>query len=102
MHPSAFRTFAPLSSRASQCASAAAEYAVPNLVEKLERVYRTGETRLVNEVMIEPSIRVRNRRAQLLELYLPCDTKRRGVIDGVMTFDVEVTDQVLAREKSDA
>ena len=82
---------------------AAPAHGQKGLVEMLERVYRTGETRVGSEVLIETRDAVSNEPRETFWdfTYLAiCDAA--GVIEGVMTFDIEVTDQVLARRKSDA
>jgi len=78
-------------------------YAAPGLVERLERVYRTGETCTGDELLIKTRDPVsKDIKESFWNFVYLAVRDAAGVIEGVMTFDIEVTDQVLARRKSDA
>jgi signal transduction histidine kinase/DNA-binding response OmpR family regulator len=103
VHPAAIETLGADGLLGKPLRGAVPEYPVPNLVELLERVYRTGETCAAEEVLIETRDPISNavRESFWNSTYLAI-RNAGGDIEGVMTFDIEVTDQVLARKKSDA
>jgi signal transduction histidine kinase len=77
-------------------------YGAQNLAETLERVYRTGQTCTGNEVLVETLDPVSNTVSETFWNFTYLAIRNgAGAIEGVMTFDIEVTDQVLARKKSD-
>jgi signal transduction histidine kinase/DNA-binding response OmpR family regulator len=103
VHPAAKKTLGAEGLLGKPLREAAPEYATPGLVEMLERVYRTGDICVGNELPIAIHDSVANTKSDSFWNFTHLAVRdAAGVIEGVMTFDVEVTDQVLARKKSDA
>jgi len=103
VHPAAKKTLGVDGLLGIPLRAAATVYAVPGFVETLEGVYRTGETCARDEVLVQIRDLESNsvRESYWNFICLPI-RNAAAEIEGVMTFDIEVTDQVLARKKSDA
>ena len=103
VHPLAIQTLGAEGLLGKPLREAAPAYGGRRLVEMIESVYRTGETCAGEEVRIESWDPVSNTTKERFWNFT-CLAIRdvAGLIEGVMTFDIEVTDQVLARKKSDA
>ena len=103
VHPVAIESLGAKGLLGKPLREAAPEYAAASFVEKVERVYRTGETCAGDEVLIEIRDPLSNTtRDSFWNFTYLAIRNAAGAIEGVMTFDIEVTDQVLARRKSDA
>ena len=71
-------------------------------VDTLHRVFRTGEAVSLHEgrVPLDKTNSGRIQDTYWNSMYLPVRTES-GAIEGVMTFDIEVTEQVLARRRAE-
>ncbi|HET7538820.1 MAG TPA: ATP-binding protein [Polyangiaceae bacterium] len=99
MHPAAMELFGTAPLQGQPLEVAAAEYG--RLVERVQRVYRTGESWAASEVpMLARGPAWRAGSETFWNSTYLAIRNAQGVIEGVMTFNVEVTDQVLARKKS--
>jgi signal transduction histidine kinase/DNA-binding response OmpR family regulator len=103
VHPAAAEILGSAPPLGKPLRQAASEYSPPSFVDKLEHVYRTGETCASNELMIQSHDPISNavRETFWSSTYLAIRDVD-GVIEGVLTFDVEVTSQVVARRKNNA
>jgi signal transduction histidine kinase len=103
VHPLAVKTLGADGMLGKPLREAAPKYAAPTFVEMLEGVYRTGETCAGEEALIRTRDPVSNAESESFWTFTYLAIRNAaGVIEGVMTFEVEVTDQVLARRTSDA
>ncbi len=75
------------------------ELAGQGFYEILDEVYKTGNTYTGNEVLVK----IRRGNATLDENYINfvcrASTNKKGVIDGILIYGSDVTDQLLARKK---
>jgi signal transduction histidine kinase/DNA-binding response OmpR family regulator len=103
VHPAAKRVLGTDGLRGKSLREAEREYARPNLVEMLEQVYRTGQRCAGEEVLIKTRDPISNTVVERFWSFTyQAIRDAAGVVEGVMTFDIEVTDQVRARKTSDA
>jgi len=103
VHPIAIKRLGAHALLGRSAREAVPAYGVQNLAETLERVYRTGQTCTGKEVLIEVRDPASNSVSETFWNFTYLAIRNgQGMIEGVMTFDIEVTDQVLARKKSDA
>ncbi|HKO49810.1 MAG TPA: ATP-binding protein, partial [Polyangiaceae bacterium] len=102
VHPIAIKSLGADASLGKPLREAAPEYGGQRLVDMLERVYRTGETCSGSEVRLQTRDSANVSRESFWNFTYLAIRNAAGEIEGVMTFEIEVTDQVLARKKSDA
>ncbi len=82
---------------------AAPEHADPPRADRLSRVFRTGQPISGQEARVHPQRAETGTGDETYwnYTYLPV-RDRDGAVEGVMTFDLDVTDQVLARKHAEA
>ena len=103
VHPKAVKAFGGREVLGKPLLEALPEYRDTSYAQMLERVYRTGEPTSGNEVPVKLD---RTGTGTFEDsfwnfIYLPVRNSS-GEVDGVMTFDIDVTDQVVARENAAA
>ncbi|HEY0468003.1 MAG TPA: ATP-binding protein, partial [Polyangiaceae bacterium] len=103
VHPLATKTLGADGLLGKPLREAPPEYGGQRLVEMLERVYHTGETCTGIELLVKTRDPRTNTTSETFWNFTYLAIRdSAGVIEGVMTFDIEVTDEVRAREKSES
>jgi PAS domain S-box-containing protein len=97
VHPKAVKTMGGRDVLGKPFLAAVPEMAEQPFYEKLQRVYETGELFTQTEALAWHDIGGRRVESYWNSIYLPVRDPETGVIEGVMTFDLDVTESVRAR-----